>query len=253
MGSVQRGPAAGVVAQLVLLGILSTTVGLGTPGWCLGITCGLVTSTALARGLSIYGMAALGPANRVTLTRAVLVGGVAALAATGTAGATGTLMLTLTGVALSLDALDGWVARRTRTVSALGGRFDMEVDAFLILVLSVLVARWAGAWVLLIGAARYLFVVAGWLRPWMRRTLPVRRWRKVVTAMQGVVLTAAVVPRGPSWLLMLALTIAFLMLAESFGRDVWWLWMRRSPAARPGTVEEARVPTLTAELAASDA
>ena len=40
----------------------------------------------------------------------------------------------------SLDAVDGQVARRTGTVSALGARFDMEVDAFLILVLSVYVA-----------------------------------------------------------------------------------------------------------------
>ena len=43
----------------------------------------------------------------------------------------------LSSVALALDGVDGQVARRTRTVSALGARFDMEVDAFLVLVLSV--------------------------------------------------------------------------------------------------------------------
>ena len=43
-------------------------------------------------------------------------------------------------VALALDGVDGQVARRTGTVSALGARFDMEVDAFLVLVLSVHVA-----------------------------------------------------------------------------------------------------------------
>ena len=171
----------------------------------------------------------------MTLTRAVLVGGVTALAAGGVGrAATAPVLLALTGVALALDALDGWVARRTGTVSALGGRFDMEVDAFLILVLSILVARWAGAWVLLIGAARYLFVLAGWLRPWMRRTLPARPWRKVVAATQGIVLAATVVPRGPRWVLVLALTVAWGMLAESFGRDVWWLWVRREPLADPG-------------------
>ena len=43
-------------------------------------------------------------------------------------------------MALLLDAVDGGVARRTGTVSGFGARFDMEVDAFLILVLSGYVA-----------------------------------------------------------------------------------------------------------------
>ena len=46
------------------------------------------------------------------------------------------------------------------TTSPLGARFDMEVDAFLILVLSVYVGRTIGAWVLAIGVARYAFVAA---------------------------------------------------------------------------------------------
>ena len=74
----------------------------------------------------------------------------------------------------------------------------MEVDAFLILVLSVYVARSVGPWVLAIGVARYAFVVAGWLLPWLREPLPPRYWRKVVAAIQGIVLTVAaadVLPR----------------------------------------------------------
>ena len=234
MASVQRGPVAGLAAQLMLLLALGGTVGLSATGWLLGIAYALVTAVALARGLAVHAMPGLGAANRVTLVRAVLVGGVTALAAGAWGGPTAPVLLALTGVALALDALDGWVARHTGTVSALGGRFDMEVDAFLILVLSILVARWAGAWVLLIGAARYLFVLAGWLRPWMRRTLPARPWRKVVAAAQGIVLAATVVPRGPRWMLVLALTVAWGMLAESFGRDVWWLWVRREPLSDPG-------------------
>ena len=55
------------------------------------------------------------------------------------------------------------------------------------------------AWVLAIGAARYLFLLGEWLLPWMRAPLPPRRWRKVVAAVQGVVLTVAaadVLPRA---------------------------------------------------------
>ena len=81
------------------------------------------------------------------------------------------LLVSLAAVALALDAVDGWVARRTRTTDE-GARFDAEVDAFLILILSAYVARSAGAWVLVIGAARYVFLAAGWALPWMPNRCP---------------------------------------------------------------------------------
>ena len=116
----------------------------------------------LSHGLGRSGSGALGAANRVTLTRATLVGGVTALVADALVGpAHVAAMVGLAVVALVLDGVDGWVARRTGTVSALGARFDMEVDAFLILVLSVYVAGTVGPWVLAIGAARYAAWAAG--------------------------------------------------------------------------------------------
>ena len=77
----------------------------------------------------------------MTLARATLAVGVAALAADSfTRDTPVALLVTLAAVALALDAADGWMARRTGTASALGARFDGEVDAFLILALSVYVA-----------------------------------------------------------------------------------------------------------------
>src|SRR5205085_11367040 len=108
------------------------------------------------------------------------------------------LLVALTIIALALDAVDGWVARRTSTAGTLGARFDGEVDAFLILVLSVYVAQSLGVWVIAIGLARYVFLAAGWVRPWMRAPLPERFWRKVVAAVVGIVLgfaAADVLPR----------------------------------------------------------
>ena len=131
-------------------------------------------------------------------------------------------------VALVSDLLDGWLARRTRTVSAFGARFDGEVDAFLILVLSVYVAEAVQGWVLAIGLARYAFAAAGWVLPWMRAQLPPRYWRKVVAATAGIVLTVAAAAVAPPWLTSAALVVALGLLAESFGRDVLWLWHRRS-------------------------
>jgi phosphatidylglycerophosphate synthase len=133
----------------------------------------------------------------------------------------------LTVVALCLDAVDGWVARRTGTESRFGAHFDMEVDAFLILVLSVYVARTTGGWVLAIGAARYVFIAAGWVLAWMRGMAPARYWGKVVAVAQGIVLTCAAADVLPRWLTTAALVGALGLLTESFGRDVWWLWRHR--------------------------
>ena len=170
-----------------------------------------------------------GPADWVTLTRAVLACGVAALtAASFVAGrAQVTALVATATVALLLDWVDGQVARRTGTASEFGAAFDMEVDAFLVLVLSVFVARWAGAWVLLAGMARYLLLVAGWWLPRLRRPMPERYWAKVVAATQGIVLVVAAADVLPKPLVLVALVAALVMLAVSFGHQVWWL--RRNP------------------------
>src|SRR4029077_4124693 len=131
--------------------------------------------------------------------------------------------------------VDGWVARRTRTTATLVAWFDGEIDAFLILVLSVYVARSAGVWVLAIGAARSAFLAAGWPLPWMRARLPPRYWRKVVTATQGIVLTAAAAAGLPLRVKRATLAGALLLLAESCGRDVWWLGPHRQAKGTTGS------------------
>jgi phosphatidylglycerophosphate synthase len=167
----------------------------------------------------------VGAANAVTLVRGVLAYGVAALVVESLAGpARVPEMVALATVVLVLDAVDGQVARRTKTVSAFGARFDMEVDAFLILVLSVYVAQTTGWWVLAIGAARYVFVAARLVFPWLRGTVPPRFWCKVVAAVQGVVLTVAVADVLPTGVAEAALAVALVLLAESFGREAWQLW-----------------------------
>ena len=250
MRKVQVGPAAGLIAQVALLLALAGTVGLGAAGWVVGLASAVGTDAGLARGLRRTGAGSLGPANRVTLARAALVCGVAALVAQSFAGSGPRAVLVgLATVALALDAVDGRVARRTGTVSALGARFDMEVDAFLILVLSVYVAPAAGAWVLAIGVARYALGAAGWVLPWLRQPVPPRRWRKVVAAIQGIVLTAAASDVFPEPASRAALAVALVLLAESFGRDVWWLWLRRDAVVRPATGRGAVVSGAASVLA----
>jgi phosphatidylglycerophosphate synthase len=239
------GPVTGMIAQVLLLAALAgivarSGVGLSAAGWVVGVTCGLVTNAALARGLSNYRSDRLGPADWVTLARATVAVSIAALIANSFAQPVSVAMLvSLAVVALTLDAVDGWVARRTRTTGTLGARFDAEVDAFLILVLSVYVARSVGAWVLAIGAARYAFGAAGLALPWLREPVPPRYWRKVVAATQGIVLTIAAAGVLPPALNVAALAAALVLLSESFGRDVWSLWReRKAGPTRPATAAD---------------
>jgi phosphatidylglycerophosphate synthase len=228
----QTGPATGLLAQVLLLAVLVENAGLRAAGWIVGTGCAVTMAMALARGLARSSGDRLGPASWVTLARATLALGVAALAADSFTNDTPVaLLVTLAGVSLVLDAVDGWVARRTGMATALGARFDGEVDAFLILALSTYVAPAYGAWVLAIGAARYVFLASGWLLPWMRAPLPPRRWRNVVAATQGVVLTVAasgVLPRALTQALLFA---ALALLTASMGQCTWWLWRRRHAAA----------------------
>ncbi|HEX6695295.1 MAG TPA: CDP-alcohol phosphatidyltransferase family protein, partial [Solirubrobacteraceae bacterium] len=229
MRASQAGPAAGLVAQLLALAVLAWTVGLGTAGWVVGVACAVTMAVLLARGLARRRGEVLGPASWLTLARATLAVGVAALAADSFAHDTPVaLLVTLAAVALVLDGADGWLARRTATANGLGARFDGEVDAFLILALSVYVTPAVGAWVLAIGAARYLFGVGEWLVPWMRAPLPPRRWRRIVAAAQGIVLTVAAADVLPMALVQALLVVALAALAASVGECVWWLWRHRA-------------------------
>jgi phosphatidylglycerophosphate synthase len=230
--TVQRGPAAGLVLQVGVLAGVGLVAGLPPVGWLVGLACAGVTALLLARAVAARGSGGLGPADGVTLARTALIGAVAALVAGSLIGPISVAMLVLlSAAALVLDGVDGWVARRTGTASDLGARFDMEADAFLILVLSVFVARQLGWWVLAIGLARYVFVAAGWWLPWLRNPLPYRYWRKVAAAAQGIALTVAASGLLPSPIAVGIVLAALLLLAESFGRDVAWLWRRRDAAA----------------------
>jgi len=235
--TIRMGPVAGLVVQVVLLTVLATMSGLGVAGWLAGVWCGLITSALLTRGMSRAGIDVFGPADWVTLTRATLAGCVAAMTADSFLRPSPVdVLVAITIVALLLDAVDGQVARRTGTASGFGTRFDMEVDAFLILVLSVYVARSMGAWVLAIGAMRYAFVAASWVLPWMRASLPPRYWGKVAAAIQGIALVFAAADVLPAPLMVAGLTAALALLVGSFGRDVVWLWHSDAAGlARAGT------------------
>jgi phosphatidylglycerophosphate synthase len=240
---VQQETAVGAGVQILLLALLGTAIGMGPAGWLTGLAFAAATWAVLSRALHRSRPRSFGPANRVTLGRAILVGGVTALVADSFESSPPvTLLVGLTAVALILDGVDGKVARRTGTSTPLGARFDMEVDAFLILVLSVYVSMRLGPWVLLIGGMRYAFVAAARVMPWLDAALPPSTARKTVAAMQGVCLLLAGADLLPYAANLGVVVVALGSLVWSFGRDVVWLWRRSRETALlvPPAAEELR-------------
>ncbi|GAO07703.1 CDP-alcohol phosphatidyltransferase family protein [Streptomyces lydicamycinicus] len=230
---------AGTGVQLLMLEALRRVVGLSTAGWLTGCVFAVATWVVLTVALRRSWTPSFGMANRVTLARTILVGGVTALVADSFERRTPVAVLVaLAAVALVLDAVDGQVARRTGTVTPLGARFDMEVDAFLILVLCVYLVEPLGPWVLCIGLMRYVFVAASWVWPWLSGALPHSMARKTVAALQGVVLVVAGAGVLPHPAAALAVSAALALLVWSFGRDVGWLWRVRALAGGPAAVAD---------------
>jgi phosphatidylglycerophosphate synthase len=241
--SITRTLAVATLALAGLLTLLTITgaAGLGPPGWLAAASFTAAGWAVLAEAMPRYGMTRFGPADLVTMTRAILVGGVTALVADTSHPRTSMWPLVIVAaLALATDAVDGKVARRTGTVSEFGARFDMEVDAFLILVLSAFVATQLGWWVLAIGAMRYLFVAAMRIWPWLGAPLPVRMSSKAVAAAQGIVLT--VVLLLPPVFATILTGLALLALSWSFAHDVRWLHRNRATAPALETTGKTVVP-----------
>ncbi len=128
----------------------------------------------------------------------------------------------IAAIALVLDGLDGFAARRSGLASAFGARFDMEVDAFMILVLSVVAfaLNKAGVWVIASGLLRYVYVLAASVAPALSRPLAPAWRRKAIAVIQGATLAALLAPVVQPPVSTAAAVIALLLLIYSFGADI---------------------------------
>jgi phosphatidylglycerophosphate synthase len=224
------GPAAALACGLVLLAILEVLLWRFSP-----ILVGHLRSASL-----VYSVISLwvwtqyhkhapgqpfGLANYITLGRAVLVSVFAGFIGFPQTVTDSSLLIVFIGIfALVLDGVDGWIARRTGTAGPFGARFDMELDAFFILILCLLVieAGRMGWWVLWAGLLRYLFVVVGLLWARLRQPLEPRKRRQAVAVIQAAALLICLPPLLGKPAETAILIGAVSLLTLSFATDVIW-------------------------------
>lgn len=243
--AIERSPSAGsgtgvgsTLAQgLVLTAALGATMraSIGTPASSIVRACALYSAimTLVVRSLPAYHpFSRFGAANQVTTIRAAIVSLLAGFIGEPPTSALAWVVVVLAALATMLDGVDGWLARRSGLVSPLGARFDLEVDALLILVLALLAWRFgkAGPWIVLAGLLRYAFVAGGWAVAWMRRPLPASRRRQTACIAQIVALICALLPHVPPTVSVWISALALCALVASFAIDAAWLWQR---SARP--------------------
>ena len=175
----------------------------------------------------------MGAANHVTVGRGALVALLAGLLGEHATRNTAAVAVVLASVAMVLDGVDGWLARRSGMASVFGARFDMETDALFVAVLALLVWQFgkAGSWVVLSGLMRYLFGVVVAMVPRLQRPVPATQRGKTIAVLQMIALTVALAPFcGPpisAWVAAAGL----LALVLSFSLDVAWLLRQPVPDA----------------------
>jgi len=165
---------------------------------------------------------AFGWGNAISSARFVLsscVGVVPASVPTWALGAT-TLVL------FALDGLDGFVAKRRGEASAFGAYFDMETDAYFVLLAGLVLFQRGryGAWILVAGLLRYAYVVALALVPARRGDHPRSSFGRhaFTTLMLGLALGMVLgEPFGT-----VATALGCGLVTASFARSFYWSYRR---------------------------
>ncbi|MFA7504316.1 MAG: CDP-alcohol phosphatidyltransferase family protein [Burkholderiaceae bacterium] len=212
-------------AHAVTMIMVAMVVAAGLPPW-LACVAGALSFAVLVwccRGRWTPG-GRFGPANAITMARLY---GMFALPFMPP------LPLAVAGtILLALDGVDGWVARRTGTSGEFGAFLDQECDAFFLLLLCLMLYRLPGgpgAWILLPGLLRYLFVLFVGIAKPPRRKEPRSRHAIVifVVMMATLLLCFAAHPDRLDTAVALA-AVASLALAWSFGDSLHRMY--RGPA-----------------------
>jgi CDP-diacylglycerol--glycerol-3-phosphate 3-phosphatidyltransferase len=174
-----------------------------------------------------FSFPSLGPANLVTMLRALLISFLGGLLVPGALdGHAAWLPAFWYTLSLVIDYFDGLLARVTGQKTKVGATLEHEIDSLGVLLVSGLLIRYGrlSAWFLLVGLARYLFLFGIWVRRRSKRVVVALQHSytgRIVAGFQMGFMSAALWPIIPVPLLRAASLIFAVPFLGSFLRD--WL------------------------------
>jgi len=130
-------------------------------------------------------------------------------------------LFAILGFAVTLDVVDGWLARRFNQQSTFGMYFDMETDALYVLLVCVYLylQDMAGAWIIIPGILRYVYRMFIFLVPKPDFKEQKQRYAAVIAGSYFVILLLSV-----GWqnkIQQIALILGSLGIIGSFGKSFW--------------------------------
>ncbi len=208
------------VATFTLIVWPSVTAALTAIAVFMGFSTLLLATAYRAGCLSQFGAA-----NAITTLRAALSAIMAGAIVNAEMLSTTWWLSGLAAIAFILDGIDGIVARRHSLTSKFGALFDQEVDAALILILTLLLAVSGkiGIWIVGAGLMRYILLGAGWVWPIFTAPLPKSRFRSSVCGILVAALVICLLPVVDSGAVNIIGSAALFVLILSFAKDVLWL------------------------------
>jgi CDP-diacylglycerol--glycerol-3-phosphate 3-phosphatidyltransferase len=236
--------------------VLAAALGAAASAWCgpyraaayaaLSLATWLVVVRSLWRdaGRAGPGQARLGAAMQLTALRGLLVSLVAGFVTVSPTGAACWLPAILYGAAVTLDNVDGRVARRRGEATPLGAHFDEAMDALGLLVAPAVAVAWGRLppWYLALGAAYYIYRAGLALRA--RLGLPLhfdrlarRPLTRAFAGSQMALVVVALAPLPRSEIVWAAATALMLPSLAFFVRD--WLLVTGRRVPRPPAVSAA--------------
>ncbi|MFK8075078.1 MAG: CDP-alcohol phosphatidyltransferase family protein [Granulosicoccus sp.] len=225
----------------VLGSVIYVSLGLGRSFPLPASACWVIVVLLIFRGLPYHRHSKFGTANTVTSFRAagaIMLAGMLPVSHTivETSTALWIVSLCIAGL-ICFDGVDGFFARREKLTSDFGARFDMETDAFLALIVSLLIwdSGRAGIWVLGLGLMRYVFVFWSWFSPPLTAVLFPSMRRKVVCVIQLGALCLMISPLLHGNAIMLVGVTALVCLSASFLVDIVWLYRQASNDSEAGS------------------
>lgn len=133
----------------------------------------------------------------------------------------GVELFAILGLAVGLDVVDGWLARRFNQQSVFGMYFDMETDALYVLLVCIYLYLngLARAWIIIPGILRYIYRIFIFLVPKPDFKEQKQRYAALIAGTYFVILLLSV-----GWqneVQRMALVVGSLAIVGSFGKSFW--------------------------------